>query len=102
MKITSLEQLKKWNRDFTDEKPILLEWFLDWFFDDCLKNYNYKFCSEAYDEFLVFTQICEGIGRKHAIERVNSNLIYWYRRASKPIEPFKTFFNRKLVETLGV
>jgi hypothetical protein len=31
-RITSLEKLKQWNDSPTEEKPIVLEWFMDWFF----------------------------------------------------------------------
>lgn len=91
MKITSLEQLKDWNNQYIlgmtlrrepDESnwPILLEWFLDWFFEEALLNI--ETAREAFNEYVDFTYICTDLSQEAALGRCLSNLNFWYNRAS--------------------
>ena len=55
--ITSLEQLKDWNSNPTIEKPIVMDWWLDWIIDECPKEFlNFLDAMEIYYKF---TEICE-------------------------------------------
>ncbi len=36
IRIQNLDDLKKWNSNPTEEKPIVLEWFMDWFFEELI------------------------------------------------------------------
>lgn len=86
--IKSLEKLKEFNKTYEGisglpdyRQPILLEWFLDWFFDEALKDK--KLAVEAVKELITFTKICEGMDDIRAYHRSIANLNYWYTRASK-------------------
>lgn len=91
MKITSLEQLKEWNDKYAlgmtfqketneDKWPILLEWFLDWFFEEALLDI--EIAREAFREYRNFTYICTDLSQEAALGRCLSNLNFWYDRAS--------------------
>lgn len=86
-KITSIQGLKQWNDTYQyndgqiESKPIVLEWFLDWFFDEALDSITQA--KEAFDEMIRFTIICERVNKYEALGTVLSNLNYWYSRASK-------------------
>ena len=91
MKITSLSELKNWNSQYkygstythepdTSKHPILLEWFMDWFFEEALLDI--KIAKEAFEEFVIFTMICECMAKDTALGRCLYNLNYWYNRAS--------------------
>lgn len=91
MKITSLQQLKEWNNQYgcgstyicepdVSKHPILLEWFMDWFFEEALLDI--KVAKEAFEEFIIFTMICESMTKDAALGRCLHNLNYWYDRAS--------------------
>lgn len=91
MKITSLQQLKDWNNQYAvgstfrkehDEAkfPILLEWFLDWFFEEALLDI--EIAREAFREYRNFTYICTDLSQEATLGRCLSNLNYWYDRAS--------------------
>ena len=95
IKIVNLKQLKEWNNNPTKEKPIVMEWFLDWIIDECPKKYaDFK---DAYDTYVRFTIFCENKSLTEAVELTNSNLKYWYKRASKNSKRFKNHFNKTLV-----
>ncbi len=99
-KITSLEQLDKWNSNPTTKKPIVMEWFLDWIIDKCPKKYL-KF-KEAMNVFTKFTVICNKQPFPKAFDLVVKNLTYWYARSSKKSKRFKNYFNKLLVEYKGI
>ncbi len=91
MKITSLQQLKDWNNQYAvgstfrkehDEAkfPILLEWFLDWFFEEALLDI--KVAGEAFNEYVNFAYICTELSPEASLGRCLHNLNYWYNRAS--------------------
>lgn len=91
MKITSLQQLKDWNNQYAigsvfrkehDEAkfPILLEWFLDWFFEEALLDI--EVAKEAFNEYVHFTYICTELSTSGSLGRCLLNLNYWYNRAS--------------------
>lgn len=115
IRITSLEQLKEWNERYrredntlsreTDETkyPIVLEWFLDWFFFWALLDK--ELAIDAFNSYVSFSYICNPEKDKgHVIEQCINNLNYWYIRAGyyngrkKSFEDFKSecFFNRLL------
>lgn len=76
-KIKSLEELKHWNLNPTKVLPIVLEWFLDYFFEDLLMNGLQETAKDAYDEMVKFTMICENFNEFQAIHRTINNLEYW-------------------------
>lgn len=91
MKITSLQQLRDWNEQYAigltfqrelDETkwPILLEWFLDWFFEEALLDT--KTAGEAFNEYINFTYICTDLSKEASLGRCLKNLNFWYNRAS--------------------
>lgn len=91
MRIQSIQQLKDWNnryvtghiltKEYDESKwPILLEWFLDWFFEEALMNLDKA--KDAFNEYLKFTYICTKLELDKALERCIHNLDYWYDRAS--------------------
>jgi hypothetical protein len=91
MRIRSLEQLRNWieANDWPERKllvgakypnpPILMEWWLDWFFEAPRKE-----AIESIDLVVRFTMICEGMPLDKARNRTISNLAYWQDRASYP------------------
>lgn len=100
MKITSLKQLKEWNSKYkygsayvyepdVSKHPILLEWFMDWFFEEALLDM--KVAKEAFEEFVIFTIICESMTKEAALDRCLHNLNYWYIRAAYYNSRFKQF-----------
>lgn len=91
MKITSLQQLKEWNNQYAigstfrketneDKWPILLEWFMDWFFEEALLDI--EIAREAFYEYINFTYICTDLSKEAALGRCLHNLNFWYNRAS--------------------
>lgn len=100
MKITSLKQLKEWNSKYkygsayvyepdVSKHPILLEWFMDWFFEKALLNM--KVAKESFEEFVIFTMICELMTKEAALDRCLHNLNYWYTRTAYYNSRFKQF-----------
>lgn len=100
MKITSLKQLKEWNSKYkygsayvyesdVSKHPILLEWFMDWFFEEALLDM--KVAKEAFEEFVIFTMICELMTKEAALDRCLHNLNYWYIRTAYYNSRFKQF-----------
>lgn len=90
-KITSLDQLKEWNDQylvgctFIKEKdeskfPILLDWFLDWFFAEALNDINVA--KEAFVEYINISFICSNDSFDECFSKCLRNLNYWYYRAS--------------------
>lgn len=77
MKITSLDELKAWNKNPTEEKPIMLEWFLDWFFEELISKDDTVAAAEAYNAYVEFAILCEDLTSEEAIERVENNLTHY-------------------------
>lgn len=103
IKIESLEELEKWNEDPTEELPYVLEWYMDWIFDECLAKKDYDFFKRGYMAMINCTLLCEkGFKLSQAVDRTNANLRYWYNRASKDSSKFKEFVNKITVELVGV
>lgn len=75
--ITTLDQLKDWNKNPTVEKPIVLEWFLDWFFEELLDKGKENEAIEARNVMIEFTEKCENMTKTEAIERVDRNFDYY-------------------------
>ena len=75
-RIIGLMALKRWNKNPTDEKPILQEWFLDWFFYKLLDKNRTEKAIEAREALIDFTMICEKLNKEKAIERVDTNFDY--------------------------
>lgn len=90
LRIKTIKELESWNNENLfksikirdNEKPIVLEWFLDWFFDEALIK-DLKLAKRGFDALVEFTVICESLDRDLAVGRVLSNLNYWFNRASK-------------------
>lgn len=91
-RITDLSQLENFVSNYrtgcmlvkeTDTKkhPILLEWFLDWFFDEALNDL--ELARKSFNLFVDFTYICTELDQDTSIGRCLGNLNYWYHRASK-------------------
>ena len=77
LRIRGFLALKRWNKNPTKEKPILLEWFLDWFFEELLDKGNTEKAIEARETLIEFAIICEGITKEKAIERIDTNFDYY-------------------------
>jgi len=101
-KIRSIEALKEWNENPTKELPIVAEWFYDWIFEECLIFGDYDKFRDAYETMVRFDEICNDHDNIEAKIFINNNLKFWRNRASYDIEPFKTHFNRLVVEYFGV
>jgi len=82
-KIISLEELKSWNLNPTEENPIVLEWFMDWFFEYCLMKNKHKLSLDAYNTMIEFTRICEKMSFIESKYRVNGNFNYYSGYSSK-------------------
>lgn len=91
-RIRSLQELKEWNENPTEEIPILYEWFLVWFFDEVLMKNKKKLAMEAHEEHIKFGMICNKFTREQSIERVNSNLGYYAGYSAKWAEKLKKYF----------
>lgn len=101
IKIVSIEALKEWNLNPTEEKPIVAEWYYDYVFDEVLIKKDYALFKDVYDTMIRFTSICEKLNLRDATNRLNENLRFWYNRASKTPYPFKEYFNKILIEYHG-
>jgi len=77
MKITSLQQLKDWNRNPTAEAPTVLEWFLDWFFEELVMKNRVGEAKDARQTMIEFTMKCEKMNEQEAIQRVDSNFLHY-------------------------
>ena len=75
--ITSIEDLKNWNANPTQEKPFVIHWFYDWFFETLIINGRYKEAIDAQKTMVEFTQICEKMTFEDAIKQTNENLRYY-------------------------
>lgn len=75
--IRSLEDLKKWNQEPTTEKPVVLEWFLLWFFESLLMYNKFEEALDAAHTIVKFTEVCENMTQPQAIDRCLSNFIYF-------------------------
>jgi len=87
IRITSLEQLKQWNSHPTEEKPIVLEWFLDWFFEELLDMGKTEEAIEARNVMIEFSMLCEGMSREEATSRVDSNFDHYAGHSVTRWEP---------------
>ena len=85
-RITSLDELKDWNVN-PSGKPIVLEWFMDWFFEELLCKGDTETALEARDVLIEFTVICEGLTKNEATERVDGNFDYYSRYSITMWEP---------------
>lgn len=85
MKITSLDQLIKWNSQYfistglkkepnKDKHPVLLEWFLDWYFKEAVFDVNIS--KRAFNEFVNFTYICTDLDMNLSIGKCLYSLTY--------------------------
>ncbi len=92
IRITSLKQLKQWNATPTAEKPIVLEWFMDWFFDKVLMRDKKELAIDAYNTMVEFAEICEKMDKESAIQRTNSNLRYYAGYAGAWQKKLKKYF----------
>lgn len=97
--ITSLEQLKEWSID--DSEAVVMDWYLDWIFDEVLKRKQYSEFEEAFDAMVQFTIYYEDFKRIDAFIRTLSNLKYWEDRASKDSNPFRKYVNKIIIKYLG-
>ena len=77
IRIQNLDDLKKWISNPTEEKPIVLEWFMDWFFEELIFKNKITEAVEAYNVMIEFTQICEKMNYEDAVQRNLTNLNYW-------------------------
>ena len=75
--IRSLEDLKKWNNNPTPEKPVVLEWFLLWFFESLLMHNKFEEALDATHTIVKFTEVCEDMTQPQAIDRCLSNFRYF-------------------------
>ena len=87
--IESLDKLKEWNKYPTKEKPIVMDWIMDWFFTDILIRKDFDLFFDVYETYFTFTVIVEKMGKEEALSLINKNLQYWNDRAS--------YFDKKLV-----
>lgn len=92
LKIKDLNSLKEWNKNPTVKKPIVLEWFMDWFFDDVLMKDKKELALDAYNTMIEFTMICEKMSKEQAIDRVHINLGYYSGYSSKWSKKLKKHF----------
>ncbi len=98
IKIKSLQELKNWNNKPTEEKPVLMEWFLDWFFEELLEKDDFEKAKEAREEFIKFTEICEDMNKTEAINRVDGNLQYYSGYSITKWQPkLAQFFNHTIL-----
>ncbi len=106
MKITSIDELRDWNdNNFRppegEEKVYVLQWWLDWIFDDVLKRKDYNAFKNGMNTFVEFTVIYENKTFHEALMLTFMNLKYWWDRASKDDKPFRGFYNKLLLEYFG-
>jgi hypothetical protein len=89
-KIKSLQELKEWNeansKGIVGPLPVVLEWFMDWFFDDLLIHDKLAEAKEAYQIIIDFGVICNVVTEQQAKSDVDSNLRYWNKRTGKDCE----------------
>ncbi len=97
--ITSLKELKAWSPG--DEKPVVMDWYLDYVFDVVLKKKKYSLFEEYFDAMVEFSQYCEGHTIEQSFLLTLKNLKYWQGRASKSDKPFKKYINKVVVKYLG-
>lgn len=72
-RIKGLMALKRWNRNPTKEIPVVLEWFLDYFFDQFLMKGRIEKALEAREALIEFCTICEKMNRYEATVRTDNN-----------------------------
>jgi len=72
--INSIDDLEEWIKNPTEEKPVVLEWFLDWFFMDLLSRGRIGEAMLARNTMIEFTMICEDMTSKNATDRIDNNL----------------------------
>lgn len=86
-RITTLEALKTWNATKylpNEPRPIVGEWFYDWFFEQVLCGYRTDAeVYDAYDTFIYFTQRCELMTRAAAMLSVDMSLTYYANYSNK-------------------
>jgi len=84
LKIESLKELKQWNTENKNKSnftpPIVLDWFMDYFFDEAIPL---GIAQEAYEIIIDFCSICEKMSQQDAKRRVMGNILFWNDRASK-------------------
>lgn len=77
IKITSLYQLKKWNKNPTKKLPIILDWFMPYFFEKLLTKEKFELAKDAFDTMVRTTEICEKFTTEEAHRRTFFNLCYY-------------------------
>lgn len=75
-RISSLSELEAWTPDGRP-KPIVLEWFLPWFFDGLLMKDKLDEAWMAVRALTEFAVRCEGLTQQKARDRVWGNLDYY-------------------------
>lgn len=79
MKIKSLEDLKKWNKNPIGE-IIILEWALDNFFENLIKD-NIDYCKELRSEMIKSCEHTEKLSYEDSVKRVDGNFNYYSGRS---------------------
>lgn len=100
-RIRGLMALKRWNNNPTEEKPVVQEWFLDWFFEELLDKGRNEKAIEAREVMIEFTVICEKLTKEQAIERVDTNFDYYSDRAITRWRPEWLALKKQIRENNG-
>ena len=97
--IKSLEELQDWT--VGDGEAVVMDWYLDWIFDEVLTKKNYSKFEEAFDAMVQFTERYEKLKRIDAAVMTIQNLKYWEDRANKNWRPFRKYLNKIIIKYLG-
>lgn len=83
-KITSLKELKDWNKEPTPERPIVLEWFVEWFFEQVLVEKRYSLALRAYCTLIQYDMICRKVSVFRGKVAVDRYLRRWFKYYASP------------------
>lgn len=98
LRIRNLKDLKKWNSNPTEEKPIVMEWFYNWFFEDVLMKDKLDLAVDAFHTAVEFTEKCEKLSHTDALSRMRSNLNYYSGYGGNTWKPGYLKFLKKIDE----
>jgi hypothetical protein len=94
--ITSLAALRRWNANPTPQLPIMLDWYLDWLFEQVLDVHrDFRLASESLEDFIRFTMICEKADRSIAVTRCVKTLNSYAQREDRWRQNLYEVYKRK-------
>ena len=69
-----MKELNEWILHPTKEKPNVMGWFMDWFFEQLIMKGRVERAKKALGTIIIFCEICENMTQEQATAHVMTNI----------------------------